>query len=248
MPCSITAPGHCRAARGSWRNVGTIFFFAHRPLPIDQIAPLIPPGLTLDTYDGEAWLGVVPFRMSDVRPRYLPAVPWLSHFPELNVRTYVRVGDRPGVFFFSLDAGNPVAVSLARAFFYLPYFRARMALTVESGDDTIHYHSRRSHGGAFPAELLGSYAPVGPVRQVSPGTLEHWLIERYALYSADKQGRIYRGEIHHHPWPIQPAQADFSINTLAQAAGMHLPDCQPLLHFARRLDVVAWAIQAIEAG
>jgi uncharacterized protein YqjF (DUF2071 family) len=209
------------------------------------MAPLIPSGLTLETYEGEAWLAVVPFRMSHVRPRLFPAVPWLSHFPELNVRTYVRVGDKPGVFFFSLDAGNPIAVALARKFFHLPYFRASMGLSCQPNEQTIRYRSIRTHGGAPPAQLVGNYHPTGAVYNVAAGSFEYWLIERYALYSVDRRGRIYRGEIHHKPWPLQPAEVEFSVNTLAQAAGLSLPDTPPLLHFARRLDVVAWAIQPV---
>lgn len=222
--------------------------FAHWPLPASQVAALLPPGLTLDTYAGEAWLGVVPFRMSHVRPRFLPSVTWLSHFPELNVRTYVRVGDRPGVFFFSLDAGNPVAVSLARRFFHLPYYRARMTINAQPGGQTLAYRSLRTHGNAFPARFEGNYTPTSAVRQVEQGTLEHWLIERYALYSANPRGQIFRGEIHHQPWPIQTAEAEISINSMAEAAGLRLPDIPPLLHFAHRIDVVAWAIQPVETG
>lgn len=221
--------------------------FAHWPIPADEIAPLIPPGLTLETYAGSAWLGIVPFRMSHVRPRGLPAVPWLSYFPELNVRTYVRVDDRPGVFFFSLDAGNPVAVMLARTFFYLPYFRADMELR-HGNQKTIDYTSRRTHRGAPPASFVASYRPLGPVYRAAAGSFEYWLTERYALYSADRRGRIYRGEIHHQPWPLQPAEAEITANSMATASGLTLPDQPPLLHFVRRLDVVAWAIQPVSTA
>jgi len=220
--------------------------FAHWPIPAAQMAALLPPGLELDRWEGEAWVGVVPFRMSGVRPRFFPAVPGLSAFPELNVRTYVRVEDKPGVYFFSLDAANPIAVAVARSLFHLPYFRARMSCQTEG--EAIRYASQRTHTGAPPAELRGSYAPTGPVYQVEAGSLEAWLIERYCLYSVDKRGRIYRGEIHHTPWPIQQAEATFERNSVAQAAGIGLPDSPPLLHFARRLDVLAWAIQPIKKG
>lgn len=215
--------------------------FAHWPIPAPQMAALLPSGLTLDTWEGEAWVAVVPFRMSGVRPRLLPAVPWLSAFPELNVRTYVRVGDKPGVYFFSLDAANPVAVALARTLYHLPYFRAQMDCRAEG--ERIRYASCRTHTGAAPGEFRGSYGPVGPVYTVAPGGLEAWLVERYCLYSVDGRGRIFRGEIHHAPWPIQKAEAEFTHNSMAQAAGIVLPDRPPLLHFARRLDVLAWAIQ-----
>ncbi len=217
--------------------------FAHWPIPAAEMAALLPPGLALDVWEGEAWVAVAPFRMSGVRPRFFPSVPGLSAFPELNVRTYVRVGDKPGVYFFSLDAANPLAVAIARAFFHLPYLRAQM--TCQSEGDGIRYASRRTHSDAPAAELRGSYAPIGPVYTALPGRLEAWLTERYCLYSVDKRGRIYRGEIHHAPWPLQKAEAEFERNGLAQAAGISLPDSPPLLHFARRLDVLAWAIQTI---
>jgi uncharacterized protein YqjF (DUF2071 family) len=221
--------------------------FAHWPIPADEIVPLIPPGLTLETYAGTAWLGIVPFRMSHLRPRGLPAVPWLSYFPELNVRTYVRVDDRPGVFFFSLDAGNPIAVALARTFFHLPYFRAQMEVRY-GNRETVHYTSHRTHRHAPAASLVGSYRPLGPIYRAAAGSFEYWLTERYALYSVDRQGRIYRGEIHHQPWPLQPAEAEFTTNSIAAASGLTLPDQPPLLHFVRRLDVVAWAIQPVSTA
>ncbi|MSP14168.1 MAG: DUF2071 domain-containing protein [Chloroflexi bacterium] len=221
--------------RQSWHDL----LFAHWPVPVEQLRPLVPAQLPLDTYDGSAWVGVVPFRMTGVVPRWTPPVPWLSAFPELNVRTYVNIGDRPGVYFFSLDAGNAVAVSLARLTFQLPYFHARMRL-VDAGH-AIHYFSRRIHRGAPAAEFVASYRSVGDVFRSIPGTLDHWLTERYCLYTVDSRGHIHRGEIHHPPWPLQPAEADIETNTMAAAHAIRLPDIPPLLHYARRLDVVVWA-------
>ncbi len=216
--------------------------FAHWPIPPATLAPLIPPPLALHTYAGQAWVAVVPFHMSGVRPRGVPGVPWLSAFPELNVRTYVTApdGSKPGVFFFSLEAGNPVAVSIARRSFHLPYFRARMR--VDDRSDDIGYTSTRTHTGAPPAEFVGRYGPTGGVYAGEPGSLEHWLTERYCLYTVTGGGRLYRGDIHHLPWPLQPALADITTNSMAAAAGIHLPDTPPLLHFARRLDVVVWPL------
>ncbi len=229
----------------SWRDL----LFAHWPIPPEQMRALIPPALELDIFDGVAWLGVVPFRMSGVRPRWTPAVPWLSNFAELNVRTYVQMRDRgvvkPGVFFFSLDAANPVAVRIARSLFHLPYFDAAMLLV--NDDRAVHYLSRRTHRGAPPASLAVSYAPTGPVYHAQPGTLTHWLTERYALYTVDRRGHPLIGEIHHLPWPLQPAEAEFRLNTMAGAAGLRLPATPPLLHFAGRLDVAIWPPRQVEA-
>ena len=230
----------------SWQDL----LFAHWPIAAAQMAELLPPGLTLDTYAGEAWVSVVPFRMRGVRPRLLPAAPGLSSFPELNVRTYVKgssaEAERPGVFFFSLDAGSPLAVAMARRFFHLPYFRARMVCRSE--DDGVFFDSRRAHGGAPEADFRAVYRPTGPVYRAADRSLEHWLIERYCLYSADGAGRIYRAEVHHGPWPLQRAEAEFERNWVAQAHRVFLPDTAPLLHFARRLDVLTWWVEEVAAG
>lgn len=223
----------------SWHDL----LFAHWPITYETLRPTLPSGLELDTYDGAAWVGVVPFRMSGVRPRGLVAAPWLSAFPELNVRTYVTLGNKPGVFFYALDAANPVAVQIARRWFRLPYFNARMSMRRDG--DQIVYASERTHTGAAPAVFRATYQPTGAEFRTKPGSLEHWLTERYALYTVDERGRLYRGDIHHAPWPLQPAAAHFEINTMAAAHGITLPDQAPLLHFAQRLDVAVWPLQRV---
>ena len=231
----------------SWHDL----LFAHWELPADVVRPLVPSCLDLDLRDGAAWVGVVPFRMTGVRLRGTPAVPGPGAFPELNLRTYVRRdsagGPRPGVFFWSLDAASRVAVRAARTWFHLPYFDAEMTCDATdsrtAGDvgAPVTYASRRTHRGAPSAEFAATYEPVGPVFRAAPGSLEAWLTERYCLYAVDRRGRALRGEIHHAPWPLQPARADIGTNTIADAAGLRLPDAAPLLHFARRLDVAGWA-------
>jgi hypothetical protein len=236
--------------RQSWHDL----LFAHWPIPVEQLRPHIPPQLQLDTYEGVAWIAVVPFRMSGVTPRGLPDLPWLSAFPELNVRTYVTmppragvadddpVAKRAGVYFFSLEAANWVAVAIARGLFKLPYFNATMHL--HDYGDHIEYSSHRTHRHAPPADFEGSYGPTGDPYQSTRNTLEHWLTERYCLYTTHRD-RVYRGEIHHLPWPLQPAQAEIRVNTMTEAAGITLPDTAPVLHFARRLDVIVWSLQAV---
>ncbi|MGV3525388.1 MAG: YqjF family protein [Candidatus Sericytochromatia bacterium] len=226
--------------------------FAHWPLPPSALRPLLPKSLELDTWDGQAWLGVVPFRMEAVRPRGLPAVPALSAFAELNLRTYVRLLDpdsgisKPGVWFFSLDAANPIAVRIARQLFHLPYFDARMQCRSEG--EWVRYASHRTHAKTRPGDLRALYRPTGGVRLARPHTLEHWLTERYCLYSQAPDGRLFRGEIHHRPWPLQPAEAEFKLNTLSELVGLTLPAREPLLHFAKRLDVVVWPLQPVRVG
>ena len=229
---------------GPWimRQTWLELLFAHWPISTAVLRPLIPASLELDTFDGTAWIGVVPFSMTDVRPRSLPAVPALSAFPELNVRIYVVVNGIPGVYFFSLDAGNAVAVALARSIFHLPYFYARMQSS-RSGD-TISYISQRLHRGAPPADYRARYRPVGPIVEASPDSLEAWLTERYALYTTAGSA-LYRGDIHHARWPLQIAEAETECNTMALSHGISLPDSPPLLHYAQRQDVLIWPLRRL---
>lgn len=198
-----------------------------------MLRALVPSGLELQEFDGAAWLGLVPFRMTGVMRRPLPDLPWISAFPELNVRTYVQLGGKPGVWFLSLDAANALAVWAARRFFHLPYYRARMTVTAEA--DGFRYSSARP-GAAF----AGSYAPTSEPYQASRGSLEHWLTERYCLYAAAPDGSLWRNEIHHRPWPLQPARARIERNSMFAFHGLDVNGPPALLHFAKRLDVIVW--------
>ena len=214
----------------SWRDL----LFAHWPVPASELRLLVPGALELDLFRGSGWVGVVPFRMTNVAPRGMPAIPGVSAFPELNVRTYVRRGGQAGVYFFSLDAGSAIAVAAARALFNLPYFKASMRVIDDAG--TVRYASERG-SAVFEAR----YRPSGPPFRPSAGTLEHFLTERYCLYNLDRGRRPRRVDIHHPPWELQSAEAEIARNTMAKAAGVGLPEVRPLLHFSKRQDVVAWA-------
>jgi uncharacterized protein len=224
--------------RQSWHDL----LFAHWPVDAAVLRDVVPPDFEIDTFEGRAWLGVVPFVMRDVAPRGVPALPWVSAFPELNVRTYVTAGGKPGVFFFSLDAGNRFAVYAARLWLNLPYFSASMSVGRERGG-IVSYRSRRK--GDRAAELVASYQPDGAVFTPRPGTLEYFLTERYCLYARDHRQRPYRLEIHHLPWQLQSARADLQHNSMAAAAGVTLPSVAPLLHFVSRQDMVGWAPQRL---
>jgi uncharacterized protein len=219
--------------------------FMHWPIPVADLRPLVPAALELDTFDGQAWIGVVPFYMSYVHPRFLPSLPWLSFFPELNVRTYVKFNDKPGIYFFSLDAGNPIAVFLARRFFFLPYFNADMSIQKENG--WIHYRSHRTHSGAPSAELEIRYRPTGTPIDHPNGTLDYWLTERYCLYTVVKETKVYRGEIHHGPWPLVSADAEIKTNTMVSAVSstLRLPDSAPLLHYSEHQHMLCWMIARV---
>ena len=225
--------------RMKWHDL----LFMHWKVDFAALRAQIPESLEIDTFDGEAWIGLVPFRMSGVSPRFVPDVPWMSRFPELNLRTYVVADDKPGVWFFSLDATNPLAVRGARSLFHLKYMDAK--IDFQRKDNWIHYSSVRTHRNEPPAELKVEYRPIGKEYSTTPGTLEHWLTSRYCLYSASKSGNVYRGEIDHPEWKIRDGQAIVHTNTMTNGLGIDLPDDEPVLHFASRTDVVAWGLERV---
>jgi len=234
--------------RGPWimKQEWHDLLFAHWAVPpVEALRPLIPPSLEIDTFDGQAWLGVVPFRMAGVRLRGTPAIPGFSRFPELNVRTYVVRDGKPGVWFFSLDAANAVAVWGARTLFHLPYFPAEMSCAEDAG--WVRYQSQRKDHGGPTASLQARYRPMGEIFHAQPGSIDHFLAERYCLYTADDTGRIIRCEIHHPPWPLQVAEAELQENTMADAGGIRIAEQKPeLLRFSRRQEVVVWTPHALK--
>ncbi|HTV18582.1 MAG TPA: DUF2071 domain-containing protein [Polyangiaceae bacterium] len=183
-------------------------------------------------------VGVVPFRMTGVTLRPLPDLPWLSAFPELNVRLYVERDGKPGVWFLSLDAANPVAVWAARRFFHLPYFLAGMSLVEHAG--AIRYRSRREG-----AEFQATYRPTSDVYRSAPGSLEHWLTERYCLYAVKPDGSLWRNDVHHAPWPLQSVDVAIRSNGMLGVHGLNVDGPPPLTHFARRVDVVVWDAERV---
>jgi uncharacterized protein YqjF (DUF2071 family) len=217
----------------SWNDL----LFAHWRVDVAQMRRAVPDPFDLDLFDGEAWLGIVPFYMTNVGVRGVPSLRGLSAFPELNVRTYVRVAERPGVYFFSLDAGRRLAVAVARVLLNLPYYFAVMSVKPRS--EVVGYHSvRRSQRHA---EFEAVYEPAGSPFVAAAGSIEYFLTERYCLYHHDRQDRPYRLEIHHRPWSLQLARAEIRSNTMAAASQLTIDGAPGLLHFARRQDVVAWA-------
>jgi hypothetical protein len=221
-----------------WSNAQTWeeLAFLHWRVDESGLRALLPEGLELDTHDGDAWLGVTPFRLTGFRVRGAPPLPFVSQFPELNVRTYVTRDGRPGIWFCSLDAGSQLAVEAARRLYKLPYRHARMSVARRHGH--VHFESARE-GAAFSARYRG----VGDFFHPEPGSLEWFLTERYCLYTVDG-GRLYRAEIHHPPWPLQQGEAVVELNTMAPP-GVDLPDEEPLVHYALRQDVVVWPLEPV---
>jgi hypothetical protein len=221
---------------------------AHWPVPVADIAPRLPEGLEPDVFQGTAWLGVVPFWLDRIKVRGLPNIPGMRSFPDLNVRTYVRdehTGTQ-GMYFFSLDASNLLAVALAHTLFHLPYHWAEMRLDQRS-EREFSFYSRRRFSDQ-PVIFKARYRGLGPTRKLAesrPGTLEHFLTERYCLFSKNRAGQPIRANVHHVPWPLEEAEAEIERNDLADAIGIALPKEGPVLYYSRQLAVYIWPAQLV---
>lgn len=227
-------PGTAWVMEQSWHDL----LFAHWSFPVAAIRAAVPAQLPIDTFDGRAWIGVVPFEVRGLRARWLPAMRGLSDFPELNVRTYVTIDGKPGVYFFSLDAASTLAVLGARTAFHLNYYRALMS--VRRGPAGIEFLSRRTDRRGAHADFSARYRGNGKGTRAEAGTLEYFLVERYCLYAVSPSARVYRLEIHHKPWLLQPAEAELDATSLLNAANLPRPADRPLLHFAGIQQMIGW--------
>jgi uncharacterized protein YqjF (DUF2071 family) len=213
--------------------------FAHWRVAAATLRPLVPEPFEIETFEGSAWLGIVPFRMSGVRPRILPPIPGVSAFPEVNLRTYVSYGGHRGVWFLSLDAADRLAVEVARRVFRLPYYRAEMTCAREQ-DGWVTYSSQRTDARGAPAAITGRYRSSGPVARAEPGSRAHFLTARNGLWSLDRGGHPAWVGIRHAAWPLQPAELELEAQTISTAAGVDLAGPPDDLRYSGRLDVVAW--------
>jgi hypothetical protein len=225
------------ARRWVWQQSWQDLCFLHFEAGAAELRTRLPRGLELDLFDGKAWVGIVPFRMAETTRRGLPTFAPLSDFPELNVRTYVTTGGKPGVWFFSLDAGNRLAVWLGRSLFHLPYRHAQFHLN--ESDGACDY--RMTGPGV---EFAATYTPLEPAPSVA-GSFEHWATERYCLYCADQQGALWRAEVQHPKWPLQRAKAIVLCNTVTS---LKLGPQHPAVLFSKRIDVVVWPLERVEQG
>lgn len=210
--------------------------FLHWAVAPERVRPQLPAGLELDTFDGRAWLGVVPFTMASTRFRWLPSMPTARRFAECNLRTYVRCGERAGVWFFSLDAHSRLAVEGARLGFGLPYFAADMAS--RRAGDRVHYCSRRTDRRAPPARFEGSWRAAGPVAVAADGSLEQFLVERYSLFAV-RRGRLVRGDVAHAPWQLAPAEVDLQVCDMTRLLDLELEGAPVSALATQPLDVEA---------
>jgi uncharacterized protein len=212
--------------------------FAHWRVPVEAVRQHVPERLEVDVHDGSAWLGITPFGLTGLRGRGMLPIPYVSSFLELNVRTYVRAEEKPGIWFFSLDASSRVAVELARRTYKLPYFHARMSAS-KRGEWVDYECARIDEAGRV---FSGRYRPNGPVSHAEPGSLEWFLAERYCLYTTDERGSLARAEIHHELWPLQPAEAEIELASISPVE-LH---GDPVLHFSRRQDTVIWPLENVD--
>ncbi len=225
--------------------------FAHWPIPIAKMAALLPDWLEVDTFQGSAWLGAVPFWLDRIKVRGVPPVPGIRSFPDLNLRTYVRdqFTRAPGIYCFSLDASNLMAVLTARMFYHLPYYWSNMQLEQRSEREFAFYSQRRfsNREVVFNARYRG-LGPSTRLAENRSGTLEHFVTERSCLFSTDRTGQPVRANLHYVPWPLEDAEAEIERNDLAESIGLTLPDTDPILHYSRRLAVYIWPREFVRSS
>ena len=229
--------------RQDWHHL----LFLHWEVPPDSLQALLPAGLHLDTHEGKAYVGLVPFTVTNARPVFTPPLPWISDFHEINVRTYVhRDGRDPGVWFFSLDASSSIAVAAARALYRLSYFTSEIDFEATNAPlPAIRFRSKRTDDrGQLPANAEIEYGPEeGPTTHASPGTLEHFLVERYVLYAADGSD-LHRARVHHQPYPLQRVAVGAMSETMIWAAGIRRGEEAPIRHYAREVNVKVYPLQS----
>jgi len=227
------------------RNAGTQrwrdLLFVHYEVDARELQLLLPKGLEVDTFEGRAFVGIVPFRMQRIAPPFYPSVLGLN-FLETNVRTYVhRGGDAPGVHFFSLEASSMLAVRVAKRFWGLPYFDAKMSATLDAAGDR-DYRSSRVEDGAFVHARYRTGEVMSPARL---GTLDHFLLERYLLY-VERKGVMHVGQVHHTPYPRCDVELSTFDESLVRAAGLQrrvgLPD---YVHASPGVDVEVFSIRPV---
>jgi len=225
--------------RQSWRNV----LFLHWPVPVEKLRPLIPSSLQIDTFNGSAWLGIILFVLEGIFPLGISSVSLTPKFPETNVRTYVKYKDKPGIYFISIDVENWASLNIAKRWYRLPYNSAQIFFRKDG--QTCYFQSIRKGNENPSISLKGKYGPISDVYYAKKGTLDHWLTERYCLYSSNNGVNIFCGEIHHQPWPLQKAEIDLVRNTLFNPFNFELSKVKPIAHFSTGVDSLMWNIKRL---
>ncbi|MGM7723666.1 YqjF family protein [Metabacillus sp. Hm71] len=226
--------------RQTWRNL----LFLHWPIPLEKLRPYIPSALQVDTFNGSAWLGIILFVIEGIYPLGLSSVSLTPSFPEINVRTYVTCNGKPGIYFMSIDVENWASLKIAKNWYHLPYHSAEISFRKEG--QTFHCHSIRKGNESAPISFMGKYVPVSEVYCPKEGTLDHWLTERYCMYSSKKGVNIFCGDIHHRPWPLQKAEVEVVKNTLFTPYQFDLSEVTPIAHFSTGVDSLIWNIKKVQ--
>lgn len=226
--------------RQTWSNL----FFTHWPIAPEMIRPYIPQSLQIDTFNRYAWVGVVLFVMKGVYPRGLNCISLIRPFPEINVRTYVQFDGKPGIYFLSIDVGDWASCTIAKRWFRLPYFSSDVFF--DRKDQNFYFQSNRKGIANTTIKFNGKYIPLPGVFYPQKGTLDHWLTERYCLYSKDQKGNLYCGEIHHRPWPLQNAESEIPTNSLLSPFNFDLTGVKPISHYSKGVDSFIWNIKKIQ--
>ncbi|KAB2334776.1 DUF2071 domain-containing protein [Cytobacillus depressus] len=228
--------------RQTWSNL----FFTHWPIAPEILRPYIPQSLQIDTFNRYAWVGIILFVMEGIYPRGLNYKSILPSFPEINVRTYVQCDDKPGIYFLSIDVGDWASYTIAKRWFRLPYFSSHVSFQKE--DQTFQFGSKRKGNSNSPITFNGKYIPLPKIFYPKKGTLDHWLTERYCLYSKDQRGNLYCGEIHHRPWPLQYAESEIHMNTLLSPFNIDLNEVKPISHYSKGVDSLIWNIKKVPSN
>lgn len=219
----------------TWNDV----LLANYPIKLDVLRKLVPDVLPLDQFDGMGWIGVVPFHMTGIRLRGMPPVPGTDRFPELNIRTYVTINGKPGVYFFSLDAPKRLAVWLAQTFYSMPYFFADTKM--KNNRSVFEFENTRRTEGE-EAKFVCNYQPVSEPFHTIKGSFDYWMTERYCFYTVNKKGVPLRCDILHLPWLLQQVEAEISHNTMLSSQGILIEGVQPILHFSKKVEVRTWPL------
>lgn len=224
----------------TWKDL----LFLHYKIPEDILKGYVPRDLEIDLYEGESWVGVTPFKMRDVRFRFLPPIPTAVNFLELNFRTYVKMNGRAGIFFFSLDASSGLSAIGARLGAFLPYFAAYMS--VEEKEGWFRFKSERRSNPAASFDV--KYKPESHAFEAAKGSLEEWFVERYCLFQGTAKGKYIEIDIHHVKWPLQTVEVKIARNWIPKAHGIDLPDEKPRAHFAAIQKVLVWPPKIVMPG
>ncbi|MBW8348799.1 DUF2071 domain-containing protein [Bacillus sp. IITD106] len=223
--------------RQKWRDV----LFMHLPIKPEKLQPYIPSAIEIDTFDGYAWLGVVVFKIDGIYPRGFPPVSIRPAFPEINLRTYVRCNDKPGIYFLSLDVDDWTSYTLAKRWLHVPYHPAK--ISIQKKKQSYQFESIRNRNNQIICK--GSYTPLSGIYYPENMTLDHWLTERYCFFSNDIKSNIYCLDIHHTPWPLQKAVSDIYTNKLFSPFHFDLTDGTPIFHYSKGVDALVWNIKKL---